>query len=192
MNGQNQYAASGALTSEATRGGELASRLDGFRQEVRALGPHPSRADVERLLAVARDLHLRDEDLHEELSELLAGIETLDFADRIAREGLPVVEAPERLPPEEQPHFVTPVRFGRRRSDQCGHLELTNARLRFHGALDVGVAWSEVAAVERTGHEILVSLASSRKLLRFSCYAATEAARGTLIARHLASHHAAT
>lgn len=56
----------------------------------------------------------------------------------------------------------------------------------------VGVAWSEVATVEREGHEIVVSLASSRKVLRFSCYAATEAARGVLIARRLSSQDIAT
>jgi len=144
VNGQNQYAASDTLTSEATRDAE------------------------ER-----------------------AAIEAADFGHRIAREGLPVVEALDRLSPGEQAHFVTPVRFGRRRSDQCGHLELTSSRLRFHGALDIGVAWSEVATVEREGHEIVVSLATSRKVLRFSCYAATEAARGVLIARCLASHHIA-
>lgn len=119
-------------------------------------------------------------------AELRAVQETIDFGDRIASQGLPVVEPIGRLPPDERAHFVTPVRFGRRRSDQCGHLELTSARLRFHGALDVGVAWSEVASVERTGHEIVVSLATSRRVLRFSCYAPTEAARGTLIAQQLA------
>jgi hypothetical protein len=118
-------------------------------------------------------------------AELRAAEETTDFAGRIARQGLPVVEGVGRLPPDEHAHFVTPVRFGRRRSDQCGHLELTNARLRFHGALDVGVAWSEVESVDRVGPEIVVSLVTSQRVLRFSCYAAAEAARGMLIAQHL-------
>jgi len=118
-------------------------------------------------------------------AELRAARETIEFGERLAREGLPSVEPIRRLTPDERAHFVSPVRFGRRRSDQCGHLELTSVRLRFHGALDVGVAWSEVASVEREGHEIVVSLATSQRVLRFSCYAATEAARGTLIARHL-------
>lgn len=122
-------------------------------------------------------------------AELRAVQEAIDCGERLAHHGLPLVEPIGHLPPGEHAHFVTPVRFGRRRTDQCGHLELTNTRLRFHGALDVGVAWSEVASIERTGHEILVSLATSRKLLRFSCYAAAEAARGTVIARHLAGSH---
>lgn len=120
-------------------------------------------------------------------AERRAAQETADFGERLARQGLPVVDPIGRLPPDEYAHFVTPVRFGRRRSDQCGHLELTNARLRFHGALDVGVAWSEVESVDRAGHEIVVSLATSRRVLRFSCYAATEAARATLIAKQLAT-----
>ena len=122
-------------------------------------------------------------------AELRAAQETIEFGERLAREGLPGVEPLGRLSPDERAHFVSPVRFGRRRSDQCGHLELTSARLRFHGALDVGVAWSEVVSVERCGCEIAVGLATSRRILRFTCYAATEAARGTLIARHLARAH---
>lgn len=118
-------------------------------------------------------------------AELRAAQESIDFGNRLAREGLPMVEPLGQLSPGEQAHLVTPVRFGRRRSDQCGHLELTSARLRFHGALDVGVAWSEVASVERVGHEIVASLETSRRVLRFSCYAPAEAARGILIARCL-------
>lgn len=124
-------------------------------------------------------------------AELRAAREVIDLGDHIAREGLPVVEPLVRLSAGEQAHFLSPVRFGRRRTDQVGHLELTSERLRFHGALDVGVAWSEVASVERTGHEILVSLASSGKRLRFSCYSPAEAARGTLIARQLAGREVA-
>jgi hypothetical protein len=186
VNGQNQYAPVRALTSEATRDADLDCRLDSFRREIRAIGSQPARADLERLLTVAHDLRLREEELRDELAELRAGLETLDFAERLARDGLPIVEALEQLPPQELAHFVTPVRFGRRRTDQCGHLELTSDRLRFRGALDVSVVWSEVAAVARAGHQILVSLATSRRVLHFSCYATTEAARGTLIAQHLA------
>lgn len=193
VNGQIQYVPARALTSEPTRtpDADFASRLDRFRRELRALGHQPSRSDVERLQLLASELNFRDEEIRDELAEIRAASETIDFADRLAREGLPIVESLERLQPHERSHFVTPVRFGRRRSDQCGHLELTSDRLRFHGALDVSVVWSEIAAVERAGHEIVVSLANSRRVLRFSCYAATEAARGALLVRHLTSADAA-
>ena len=128
----------------------------------------------------------------EELDEVRAIVETRDFADRIAREGLPVIESLDPLPPYERCHFVTPVRFGRRRSDQCGHLELTSVRLKFHGALDVSVSWAEVGSVERTGHEIGVSLVHSPRVLRFCCHAISEAARGTVIARQLAANVSTT
>lgn len=188
MNGQIQYGSARALTSEATPApdSDLASRLDSFHRELRAVGNQPSRPDLERLLTLARSLNLRDDEIGDELAEIRAGVETFDFADRIARDGLPTVESLERLPPQERSHFVTPVRFGRRRTDQCGHLELTSGRLRFHGALDVSVAWSEVASVERAGHEVVVSLTNSQKVVRFSCHAISEAVRGALVARHLA------
>jgi hypothetical protein len=125
-------------------------------------------------------------------AEQRAALETADFGYRIEREGLPVVEPLDRLSAGERAHFVTPVRFGRRRSDQCGHLELTSDRLRFHGALDIGVVWSEIASIERAGQEVIVSLATSPRVLRFSCYAATEAARAVLVAKHLASNRVET
>ena len=43
-------------------------------------------------------------------------------------------------------HFATPVRFGRRRTDQVGHLVFTSAWLRFRGTVDFAVAW-EMASV---------------------------------------------
>ena len=123
----------------------------------------------------------------EDMNEMRAVQETLDFGARIAREGLPVIDSLESLPSHERCHFGTPVRFGRRRSDQCGHLELTSARLTFHGALDISVSWGEVVSVERTGHEVGVVLAGTPGMLRFCSVAICEAARAALIARHLAA-----
>lgn len=121
-----------------------------------------------------------------ELAEIRAAQETAELADRISRDGLPIVESLHHLQPQERCHFVTPVRFGRRRSDQYGHLELTSNRVRFHGALDVSVVWSEVATVDRAGREIVISLVNSRRVFRFSCHAMGEAAHGALLAHRLA------
>jgi hypothetical protein len=109
-----------------------------------------------------------------------------DFASRLERGDLPTVKAPDPIAPGDTCHYVSPVRFGRRRSDQYGHLVLTGGWLKFRGTLDVSVAWSEVARVQRTSREIVISLEDSRRLLRFSCHAEAEAARGALLAQHLA------
>ena len=103
-----------------------------------------------------------------------------------SRGDLPVVTTPDSLAPGDQCHFVTPVRFGRRRSDQYGHVLLTSGWLKFRGTLDLSVTWSEVAVVERASREIVVSMQDSRRLLRFSCHSEAEAARGVVIAQHLA------
>jgi hypothetical protein len=42
-----------------------------------------------------------------------------------------------------------------------------------------------VAGIERDGRDILVSLLESRRVLRFCCHSAEEAARGASVARHL-------
>src|SRR5215216_7946221 len=90
--------------------------------------------------------------------------EASELADRLRRGELPTAKAPDPLAPGDQCHFVTPVRFGRRRSDQYGHVVLTGGWLKFRGTLDLSVAWSEVAAVQRTSREIIVSLQDSRRL----------------------------
>jgi hypothetical protein len=78
------------------------------------------------------------------------------------------------------------VRFGRRRADQVGHLSLTGGWLKFRGAVDVSVAWTEVAAVQRAGCEIIILLDDSKRVLRFSCHSLEEAARASVLAQHLA------
>ena len=96
-----------------------------------------------------------------------------------------VVISLDPLPAGERCHFAAPVRFGRRRGDQIGHVELTTSWLRFHGALDMSVVWSEVAWIERDGRDILVSLLESRRVLRFCCHSPEEAARGASVAQPL-------
>ncbi len=82
-------------------------------------------------------------------------------------------------------HFSAPVRSGRRRHDQIGHVEMTNVRLRFHGAIDINVAWDEVAGIERVERDLVVSVAGRRQQLRFCFYTTEEADQGALIARSM-------
>lgn len=96
------------------------------------------------------------------------------------------LETPRRERPEDHVHFTTPVRFGRRRTDQVGQLVLTSNWLRFRGTVELSIAWSEIARVEQAGPDIIVSLQGSSRTLRFSCQASDEADRGAIIASHLA------
>ena len=82
--------------------------------------------------------------------------------------------------------FSTPIRFGRRRTDQFGHLELTRDWLRFRSVLDVSVAWSEVERVNRRGREVEIALADSTRLLRFWCPCLNDPARAAVLAEHFA------
>ncbi len=122
-------------------------------------------------------------------AELSAELEAIELANRMKHGDMPIAEppGPGLVAPGDQCHFVAPARFGRRRSDNCGHLVLTGGWLKFRGTLDVSVGWGEVADVQRAGRDIVVSLVESRRLLRFSCYSAAEAACGGVIAQHLAS-----
>jgi hypothetical protein len=108
------------------------------------------------------------------------------LASRIRQGELPTAQAPDPLAPGDQCHYVTPVRFGRRRADQYGHVVLTSGWLKFRGTLDLSVTWSEVSDIQRAAREIVVVLQDSRRLLRFSCHSELEAARGVVIAQYLA------
>ena len=187
MNGQIQYGDGRVLTSAGTPAppADSAVRLGTFRHELRKAGRQADRSTLLRLIERARELGLRDDEILLELHEIQVALEALDYAERLTLEGLPVVPAIDRLPPGEHCHFATPVRFGRRRADQIGHVELTSSWLKFHGALDMSVVWSEVTLVERDGRDIIVSLADSQRVLRFCCHSAEEAARGASVARHL-------
>jgi hypothetical protein len=174
-------------TRSERAGAELARRLGQFRHEVNKIGDQPTRAALESLLTRAGELQLRDEEIVEEVAHIRASIDALDLAAQIARDALPVVTSSEPLAPGDLCHFVAPVRFGRRRADQFGHLSLTSGWLKFRGALDVSVAWTEVAAIQRAGREIIVSLHDSQRVLRFSCHSESEAARAGVLAQHLVS-----
>jgi hypothetical protein len=97
---------------------------------------------------------------------------------------LPLTSVPSP-PTSEVACFTAPVRCGRRRHDEIGHLELTNHRLRFHGTIDVNLAWSDVARIDRDEREMVVSLRERRRQFRFSFHTPEEARQGTELARQL-------
>jgi hypothetical protein len=138
------------------------------------------------LLERARELELGDEHIGRELEEIHACASALDLADAIARGELPLAATIDRLPAGDSCHFASPVRFGRRRTDQFGHLELTTAWLKFHAVIDLSVAWSEVAHVHRLGREVTITLVDSTRLLRFWCPCLADAARAAVLAHHFA------
>ena len=168
-------------------GAELSRRLGHFRHAINSIGDRPTRADLHALITLAGELGLRDEEIPEELSQVRASLDALSLREQLARGEVPVVGHVEGLPHGDGCHFTCPVRFGRRRSDQFGHLLLTSGWLRFRGALDLSVAWSEVARVQRAGREIIVTLQDSNRALRFGCHTLEESTRGSVVAEYLAN-----
>ena len=173
-------------SSSERAGAELTRRLGQFRHELNALGDRPSRPALEALLARARHLELRDDEIETELAQIRASIEALDLARQIGGADLPIVTTQEQLAPGDRCHFAAPVRFGRRRTDHFGHLMLTSGWLKFRGGFDVSVTWSEVSGVSRAGREVIVQLHDSKRMLRFGCHSASEAAQAGVLAMHLA------
>ena len=173
------------LPPDSEPGGH-ARRLAQFRNELSRLAHSPSRASLEKIRLRANELGLDPRDVGDDLSDINACLEALDVGRQLAQGELPVVDCLEPLPPGDTCHFVSPVRFGRRRADQFGHLLLTSGWLKFRGAVDVSVAWGEIGSARRDGRDFVVALHDSRRVLRFSCHSHTEAAVGAVIAEHLA------
>jgi hypothetical protein len=163
----------------------LARRLGDFRHAVNAVGDQPTRADLEGLLRLVRDLDLPEHDVLDELRQIRATLDALALRDQLEQGTLPTVAGAERVPPGDRCHFLCPVRSGRRRSDQFGHLMLTGGWLKFRGPLDVSVTWSEVLAVQRAGHDVIVELRDHARVLRFSCPTIEDATRASVLADHL-------
>lgn len=175
------------LPSRSERAGtELARRVARFRHELNAIGDEPTREDLEALLQRARELDLGEGEIGDELAQLRASIGAIDLVGRLADEDLPVVGGVETLAPGDTCHYSAPARLGRRRSDQFGHLILTRGWLKFRGAQDVSLAWSEVSDMQRAGSELIVSLHDSKRVLRFTCQNISEAARAGVLAQYLA------
>ena len=181
-----------APTRHERAGLERSRRLGTFRHELNAAGDEPAREDLERLLARTRELQLDEEEIADDLARIRASLAALDLRDQLRAGIWPVAGSPDPLSAFDTCHFICPVRFGRRRADQYGHLVLTRLWLKFRGALDMSVAWSEVSSVERAGRELIVSLQDSSRVLRFSCHTFEEAARGAVIAAELARQAGAT
>ena len=176
------------LPTRAERAGaELSRRLGLFRHELNLIGDQPTRATLESLVRRAGELELREDEIADELAQIRASLQALDLQARIADDNLPVVDTDEQLAAGDVCHLVTPVRFGRRRSDHFGHLMLTSRWMKFRGALDLSVAWSEVSDVQRAGRDIIIALHDSKRVLRFSCQSVIDAAQVGVLAQHLSS-----
>ena len=89
------------------------------------------------------------------------------------------------LSAREVPFVSAPVRCGRRRHDEVGHLEITNLRLRIRAAIDVNIAWGDVAGIEHADRDMVVSIRDRRRKYRFCFHTGEEANQVTLLARSL-------
>ena len=89
------------------------------------------------------------------------------------------------LPGDESSHLTIPVRFGRRKTDQVGHLVFASRSMRFHGTVDMRISWSEVSRVEHAGRDLVVAFHGTQRTMRFSCQSEEEALQAGVLGAHL-------
>ena len=80
--------------------------------------------------------------------------------------------------------LTAPVRFGRRKNDPAGHLQLTSGSLTFLADQALSVGWARISAVAHVDCDVIFSLCDSHRVLRFCCQTTHEAARLLVVARH--------
>jgi len=165
----------------------LTTRLARFRHAVNGIGDTPTQAQLEAVVALARGLDLREEEIADDLARVRASMAALTLLEEISTGRLPVVGSDSPLRSGDTCHFLGPVRCGRRRSDQLGRLQLTTAWLRFTGQVDASVAWSQVVDIQRAGTDLVVTIDGRRGTFRFTFRSVEEAARCGVIAEHLRS-----
>jgi len=174
------------LPGRAQRAGdELTSRRARFRHAVNGIGDTPTRAQLEEVVAFARGLDLREEEIADDLDRVRASMAALTLLEEISVGQLPVVAMDPPLRSGGTCHFLAPVCCGRRRSDEHGHLQLTTDWLRFTGPVDASVAWSQVIGIQRAGTDLIVTIEGRHGMFRFTFRSVEEAARCGVIAGHL-------
>jgi hypothetical protein len=88
---------------------------------------------------------------------------------------------------DESSHLTIPVRFGRRKTDQVGHLVFAGRSLLFHGTVDMRIAWSEVSRIDHSGPDLVVAFHGTQRTMRFCCQSDEEALQAGVLGAHLAA-----
>jgi hypothetical protein len=88
---------------------------------------------------------------------------------------------------DDSSHLTIPVRFGRRKTDQVGHLVFAGTSLRFHGTVDMRIAWSEVSRIDHAAQDLVVSFHGTQRTMRFCCQSEEEALQASVLGAHLAA-----
>jgi hypothetical protein len=126
-----------------------------------------------RLTGRAAELGLTDDDGGLEL-EMLDGLQQLaTLAQSVERDGLPILETQHRVIAGEICRFSAPAtRFGESAADDAsGRFFLTDRRVVFLGPSVLSAPWPSVAAVGRSGRDLLLSGATRRLQFRFNTFA---------------------
>jgi hypothetical protein len=126
-----------------------------------------------RLTQRADELGLTDDDGALEL-EMLDGLQQLAaLAQSVEHEGLPSLETQHRIIAGEICRFSAPAtRFGESDADgTSGRFFLTDRRVVFLGPSVISAPWPSVAAVGRSGRDLLLSGATRRLQFRFNTFA---------------------
>lgn len=88
---------------------------------------------------------------------------------------------------DDSSHLTIPVRFGRRKTDQVGHLAFTNRSLLFHGTVDMRISWSEVSRLDHSANDVTVSFHGTQRTMRFCCQSEEEARQASVLGARLAA-----
>jgi hypothetical protein len=158
----------------------------GLRRQFRAAvqeGLAGDRETLERLLQMPAALGITEEEVELELEMVHGALDRLALRERLARDGLPILEHQHKALGADRCHF----RCSAFTVDEAGHrpgrLFLTHRRLVFLASPLLALPWSATASIEDDERDIVVNTVTPGVSYRFHCNSFSDARCGVLIAQ---------
>lgn len=130
-------------------------------------------------------LGIAEEEVELEIEMVQGSLDLLALRERLARDGLPVVEHQHKALGADRCHF----RCSAYTVDEAGHrpgrLFLTHRRVIFLASPLLAVPWSAAVSIEDDERDIIVSTVTPGVAYRFHCNSFSDARCGALIAQTL-------
>jgi hypothetical protein len=173
------------LTGASRRRSSELSAVAEFCREARRLAVSGTLIEVEAALTRASSSGGAPDALELEVEMLEGRRDALRIAERVAREGLPIVATQHKALGGDTCHLIAPASLvGHESADTAGKLLLTSRRLLFLGGEGLYLAWSSLRSVTAEARDLLVDTAH-HDVHRLRCNTYGEAAAAAVIAREL-------
>ncbi|MPY89896.1 MAG: hypothetical protein GEU99_18475 [Luteitalea sp.] len=140
---------------------------------------------LEELLQMPGEIGLTDEEVELEVEMIRGALDVLSLRERVAHEGLPILEHQHKVLGTDRCHFRCSAFTVDEGGNRTGRLFLTDQRMLFLASPVLAVPWNAIASVEDDERDIVVRTVTLGVAYRFHCNAFSDARCGAFIAQTL-------